>query len=284
MKKLITVLLTSALLIANFAYADDINVGGAWKDAFILVSLKFVLAYVVFYILTLGLRGKEKDTALKNGRWFGAILTATFIATTTTLHKSNFDLLVGGAFMAVVWFLIGFTVGFVWKKIRTKTIIFNKKYYIFIALIVFSLILFFTIYNKDTAITSNIPNQTSPINSSTLKPKLGNDWNWHHISEKWWIVDDSYQKNKYGFVNVWLKIEIMDVAKKEGENYSHTIVNAVFSCNDKNFKFNSITHIYDKDYIDDKVEVEDLNAYINFRKLDDNANGLANTYHYVCDR
>jgi hypothetical protein len=76
----------------------------------------------------------------------------------------------------------------------------------------------------------------------------------------------------------------MEVAKKEGENYSHTIVNAVFSCNDKNFKFNSITHVFDNEYIDDKADLEDLAAYINFSKLDDNSKGLANTYHYVCDR
>lgn len=133
-------------------------------------------------------------------------------------------------------------------------------------------------------IVSDNSSATTEINSTTIKPKLGSDWKWHQISGKWWIVDDSYEKNKYGFVDVWLKIEIMEVAKKEGENYSHTIVNAVFSCNDKNFKFNSITHVFDNEYIDDKADLEDLAAYINFSKLDDNSKGLANTYHYVCDR
>jgi hypothetical protein len=133
-------------------------------------------------------------------------------------------------------------------------------------------------------IVSDNSSATTEINSTTIKPKLGSDWKWHQISGKWWIVDDSYETNKYGFVDVWLKIEIMEVAKKEGENYSHTIVNAVFSCNDKNFKFNSITHVFDNEYIDDKADLEDLAAYINFSKLDDNSKGLANTYHYVCDR
>ena len=125
---------------------------------------------------------------------------------------------------------------------------------------------------------------TTEINSTTIKPKLGSDWNWHQISGEWWIVDGSYKKNKYGFVEVWLKMEIMGVAKQEGENYSHTIVNAVFSCNDKNFKFNSITHIFDKEYIDDKPDLAAYDVYKNFSKINENGKALANTYHFLCDR
>ena len=141
-----------------------------------------------------------------------------------------------------------------------------------------------TVIKKDMPIVSDNSSATTEINSTTIKPKLGSDWKWHQISGKWWIVDDGYKKNKYGFVEVWLKMEIMDVAKQEGENYSHTIVNAVFSCNDKNFKFNSITHIFDKGYIDDKSDLAAYDAYKNFSKITENGKALANTYHFLCDR
>jgi hypothetical protein len=64
-------------IVSTSAYAaNGIDVTAAFGDAFILVSLKFVLAFFVFYVLTFGLRGKAKNTALKNARWFGAILSS----------------------------------------------------------------------------------------------------------------------------------------------------------------------------------------------------------------
>jgi hypothetical protein len=293
MRKLITALLLATLSIVASAYANGtiengIDVQEAYGGAFTIVSIKFLLAAVVFYTLSFGLWGKAKNTAVENGRWIGSLLAAISIISSTTLHKSNIDLYVSGAILTVVWFLIGFVIGFVWKKFKTGAKFINYKFnsdnYAFIVLAGFCIIMIVIAYFNDKPTASVSIPKTSEINLTSIKPKLGSDWNWHQISGKWWIVDDSYEKNKYGFVDVWLKIEIMEVAKKEGENYSHTIVNAVFSCNDKNFKFNSITHVFDNEYIDDKADLEDLAAYINFSKLDDNSKGLANTYHYVCDR
>ena len=279
--------------------ADGIDATAAWGDAFTLVGMKFILAAVVFYILSFGLWGKARNTAVENGRWIGALLAAISIVTATTLHKTDIDLYVGGAILAVVWFAIGFFVGYVWFKFKNvkanATDIVNvkskkdiKAFLPVIVLIGFGMVFWLFMYsgfsfsNKSASSTSIENNSTPPLQAKNHK--LGSDWKWHKSNGGWLIADNGYKKNKYGLVDVWLKIDIDATAKRLGVNYSHTIVNAVFSCNDKTFKFNSITNIFDKDDIDDMADLEAYEAYKNFSKITENGNALANTYHFLCDR
>lgn len=96
----------------------EIHADSAYSDAFILVSAKFLAAAVVYYVLTLGLRGSLRDTAVKNGRWVGAWLSTITIINTSTLHKSTEDFLFTVAIMTVVWFAVGFALGYIWRKFK----------------------------------------------------------------------------------------------------------------------------------------------------------------------
>ncbi len=116
MKKLL--LLITLMTLSPAVLADGIDATAAWGDAFTLVGMKFILAAVVFYILSFGLWGKARNTAVENGRWIGALLAAISIVTATTLHKTDIDLYVGGAILTVVWFAIGFVIGYVWFKFK----------------------------------------------------------------------------------------------------------------------------------------------------------------------
>lgn len=116
MKKLL--LLITLMTLSPTVLADGIDVKAAWGDALTLVSMKFILAAVVFYILSFGLWGKARNTAVEYGRWIGAFLAAISIVSATTLHKTDIDLYVGGAIMTVVWFAIGFVIGYVWFKFK----------------------------------------------------------------------------------------------------------------------------------------------------------------------
>lgn len=118
MKKQIILLVISALLISNYAYANGIDIGAAYKDAFLLVGLKCFLAYVFFYVLTLGLWGKEKDTALKNGRWFGGILCALVIASSVNYYSNQSEYIYSLCLAVIGYYVIGFVVGYLWFKFK----------------------------------------------------------------------------------------------------------------------------------------------------------------------
>ena len=105
-------------IFSTTAIATDIDVGYVFGSAFIIVIAKFVFAAAVFYIFSLGLISSPKDTAVKNGRWVGAFVASVFVFSMPTLHKSYIDLYVGGAILTIVWFALGFLVGYIWHRVK----------------------------------------------------------------------------------------------------------------------------------------------------------------------
>lgn len=98
--------------------AQNIDVGSAATSALVTVLIRGAIAFCLFKLITLNLTRKSIDTPGKTGRWVGAWLMAVLILTNPSLHKSDIDFYVGTAIMAVVWFVIGFVVGYVWRKLK----------------------------------------------------------------------------------------------------------------------------------------------------------------------
>lgn len=287
MKNLITTNLY-ALMLYSLSVNAAIDSKAVFSDAFEFGVIKLVIAAVIFYILSFGLINKPKDTAIKNGRWFASIFVAFSIIGSSNIYKNLAEYIYALALVGFGLYVIGFALGYLWKsfnkqKVSEQSLVIERNYisvFFIVAVICFAgLFLYFT----------NVPQKKSLINQTITTPsthavKLGDKWNWKQISKLWWVAEGDYNKNNYGLVEVWLKIEIMQKAKDLGVDYSHTVVNAVFSCTDKTFKFNSITDVFKSDYINDKPDLTNINSYKDFSKIEENDSGLTNAYHFVCDR
>jgi len=110
--------ITILALISSSATAQNIDVGAAATGALVTVLVRGVIAFCLFKLITLNLTSKGLDTPVKSGRWIGAWLMAVSILNHPSLHKSDIDIYVGSAIMAIVWFVIGFVVGYVWRKLK----------------------------------------------------------------------------------------------------------------------------------------------------------------------
>ena len=133
----ITLMLPLTLL-SSTVFANAIDSKAAYGDALVFVAIKFLIAAIVFYNLSFGLVKKPKDTAMKSARWFASILvTFSIIAFPNKyeIERNLFEM----AFAAVVWFAIGFVIGYIWFKfkptkdanvdnINVKTYV-NKKHF-----------------------------------------------------------------------------------------------------------------------------------------------------------
>ena len=110
--------ITILALISCSATAQNIDVGSAATGALVTVLIRGAIAFFLFKFITLNLTRKNIDTPIKTGRWVGSWLMGASILTSPSLHKTDLDFYVGTAIMAVVWFLIGFAIGFVWRKFK----------------------------------------------------------------------------------------------------------------------------------------------------------------------
>lgn len=151
------ILLLALLPITVFANAAVEGVVSTTSILPIMVA-KAVTSLLVFYLITINLTKDELSTPNKNGRYIGGILAALYILIIPTQNKSNIDIYLGGAIISFVWFLVGFAVGFFWKKIKpsvetnapqesvkSEKLKYNKKYVLIIAAIISMVALYFYI-------------------------------------------------------------------------------------------------------------------------------------------
>lgn len=115
MKKLL--LLITLITLPPTTLADGINTKAAYGHALSSVVIQFFLATILFYILSFGLWGKARDTAIKNGRWVGAIFSAASLATSSAnYYQSQAEHYYAAVLGVIGWFVIGFVVGYAWRK------------------------------------------------------------------------------------------------------------------------------------------------------------------------
>jgi hypothetical protein len=106
------------MLLSIPAFADAIDAKAAYGDAATLVGMKLILGAVLFYILSFGLISKPKDTAVKNGRWVASTLAMMSFIGYSLQYDNQVRNLVESGIAAVVWFAIGFVIGYLWFKFK----------------------------------------------------------------------------------------------------------------------------------------------------------------------
>ena len=111
-------LLITLTAVSLTVLADGIDVKAAWVDAATLVGIKFSLGAVLFYILSFGLINKPKDTAVKNGRWVASTLSMMSFIGPSHPYENQVRYFVELSLATIVWFAIGFVVGYVWFKFK----------------------------------------------------------------------------------------------------------------------------------------------------------------------
>ena len=100
------------------AMAQNIDVGSAATGALVTVLIRGAIAFCLFKLITLNLTRKTIDTPTKAGRWVGAWLMGVSILTNPSFNKSDLDFYIGSVVLAIVWFAIGFAIGFIWRKFK----------------------------------------------------------------------------------------------------------------------------------------------------------------------
>ena len=118
------------LVIALFscsAMAQNIDVGTAATGALVTVLIRGAIAFCLFKLITLNLTRKSIDTPTKTGRWVGAWLMGASILTNPSFNKSDLDFYIGSVVLAIVWFVIGFAVGFMWRKFKPSNSVVSQQ-------------------------------------------------------------------------------------------------------------------------------------------------------------
>ncbi|CAN4276835.1 hypothetical protein MCEMSEM29_01946 [Methylophilaceae bacterium] len=158
MQKLIKVLIAADLLVANSADANGIDVKAAYDGALEFVAIKILIAAIVFYLISFGLINKPKDTATKNGRWIGAILSAAVIASSTNHYSKQSEYIYSLCLAVLGLYVVGFFVGYLWFKfkpikgsnadnINVKTYVNKKVFLPILAIISIGIVFWFFGYN-----------------------------------------------------------------------------------------------------------------------------------------
>jgi hypothetical protein len=100
------------------AMAQNIDVGGAATSALLTVAIRGAIAFCFFKLVTINLTRKTLYTSVRNGRWVGAWLMGVSILTYQSSYKSDADFYFGIILVSVVWFILGFVIGFVWRAFK----------------------------------------------------------------------------------------------------------------------------------------------------------------------
>lgn len=115
MKKILFTTSLSAFPIIAYA---QIDVGSALGGALITIAIRGAIAFGLFKLITRKLTRKTTFTPMENGRWVGAWLLGASLISFQSSNKSTEDFYFGIILVSIVWFLVGFVIGFVWRKLR----------------------------------------------------------------------------------------------------------------------------------------------------------------------
>jgi hypothetical protein len=115
-------------LISFSAIAQSIDVGSAATGALLTLATRGVIAFCLFKLITLNLTRKNIDTPYRAGRWVGGFLMGLSILTYQSHSKSDADFYFEIAIMAPAYFVIGFCVGFFWRKFKPLKVDVQKQF------------------------------------------------------------------------------------------------------------------------------------------------------------
>ena len=83
----------------------------------IAIVLRLAGAFVIWYVLTYGLSGRQKDP-VSHGRKAAAWVAASVVITTPSMHRNGPDLAVFILINGLVLGGVAFVVGYLWRKFR----------------------------------------------------------------------------------------------------------------------------------------------------------------------
>ena len=86
-------------------------------DQLIWILLRFGGAIAIWYVLTYGLSGEQKDP-VSHGRKVAAWVAASVVITTPSMHRNGPDLAVFILINGLVWGGVAFVVGYLWRKFK----------------------------------------------------------------------------------------------------------------------------------------------------------------------
>ena len=113
---------------------------------------------------------------------------------------------------------------------------------------------------------------------------FGNDdqeeWGWQKISNGRWIAKNKIKKSKYNIVEVWIKTESREGAKKWGTSYSHRLALYYIDCIEENYTISKIWDVLDQG---DLVPLLAKN-YGEWKNINQSSNRdlMLTIYGYVC--
>jgi len=213
-------LIPAITLFSSSAIAQNVDVGSAALGALVTVLIRGVIAFCLFKLVALNLTRKNIDTSIKTGRWVGAWLMSISILTHPSLHKSDLDFYVGSVIMAVVWFAIGFVIGYIWRKLKPlKVDLSNNEntsikpkskiklsWIAAFAIAIFFMVLGFWIYASKSS--DKLPNTASYL--LTEKPA-----NTKSNNSEWVFFD----KDKTGDTKIDYFYDVNNIVKNSNSNY-----------------------------------------------------------------
>ena len=83
----------------------------------IAIVLRLTGAFVIWYVLTYGLSGRQKDP-VSHGRRVAAWVAASAVGATPSMHRNGPDLAVFILINVLIWGGVAFVVGYAWRKFR----------------------------------------------------------------------------------------------------------------------------------------------------------------------
>ena len=115
MNKLI--LLAALTICSTFSYAQ-VDVGAAFDGALVTIVIRGAIAFGLFKLITANLTRKTTFTPVENGKWVGAWLLGMCLISFPSTHKNVADFYYGITIASLGWLLIGFLLGYVWRKFK----------------------------------------------------------------------------------------------------------------------------------------------------------------------
>jgi len=94
---------------------------------FAIFVVKALIAFLLFKVVTRNLNKDNLTEASQLGRWLGGWLMGVSILSNPVLHKSDADIIIGTAIMAIASFAVGFVIGYVWRMYKPANKAINKQ-------------------------------------------------------------------------------------------------------------------------------------------------------------
>ncbi len=93
------------------------SLGDSMNDVLGQLLLRSIAGFVLFILLTYGLRGHRRETQSQNARWVGAWLAGISVLN-ANIRQTGIDYFAGAVVQVLTAYVIGFIAGYLWRSFR----------------------------------------------------------------------------------------------------------------------------------------------------------------------